>query len=80
MSDPGIKTAMVIRGNFTRAEFATIVATVRELDQRRPDAHFEIVAIADDATTEQMTDALRAALPPREDRETTIVAEVKPCG
>jgi hypothetical protein len=70
MSDIG---KMVIRGNFTRAEFAAIVATVRGFDQQRPDAHFEIIAISDDATVEQMTEVLREALPEREGRETTIV-------
>jgi hypothetical protein len=69
-----IKVAMVIRGNFTRAEFATIIATVRELDQKRPDAHFEVVAVSDNATVDQMAEVLKAALPDREGRETSIVA------
>jgi hypothetical protein len=72
MSDTTIK-AIVIRGNFTRSEFATIVNAIRALDQQRPDGQFEITAMGNDVTVEQMVEVMTEALPARPDRLTKIV-------
>jgi hypothetical protein len=56
--------AIVIRGDFTKEEFAKLVALIREIDAHRPDGHFEIVAISPTNTSLEIAEReLRDAVP-----------------
>jgi hypothetical protein len=70
--------AVVIRGDFTDAEFAALVAAIRRLDAQRPAANFEIVAVNPDTTgMEHARRLLEESLPPMPGRKPEIIAEVE---
>lgn len=63
--------AIVIRGDFSEAEFTQLVALIREMDQARPGTFFEIVAVDPTANSLEIADQLlRGAMPKRDDRHT----------
>lgn len=65
------KAIIIIRGNFTNEEFAEIVAVLRQIDTRRPDACLEIGAVDPTGTAMEIgAKALREALPELPGRQT----------
>jgi hypothetical protein len=63
--------AIILRGDFTEAEFGEIVALLRRLDDQRPDGHFEVVAVDPTASgLEHAERVMHDALPPQEGRKT----------
>lgn len=65
--------SILIRGDFTDAEFAELVAVIRRLDDRRPDARFELVAVDPTRPSDVVEQVLRESLPPQPGRTTTVV-------
>ena len=66
--------AFVIRGDFNEDEFAFIAAAVRVIDQQRPDAHLEVVAVDPRKTAlETAGEILRDAVPEMEGRTTEFM-------
>jgi hypothetical protein len=65
--------AIVIKGDFTEAEFAALVAQIRQLDQARPDARFEITLLDPQRTLMDAQPLIRQVLPELPDRITSFV-------
>jgi hypothetical protein len=71
--------AIVVRGDFTEAEFAEVVEVIRRIDARRPDAHLEITAVDPETSSLALAEEiLRQALPDKPDRETDFMAFPQP--
>lgn len=71
--------AIVVRGDFTDAEFTRLVALIRLMDEARPGAFFEIVAVDPAQHSMEIADLiLRGALPPMAGRETTFRSIKRP--
>lgn len=70
--------AIVIRGDFDDADFNELVALIRTIDSRHPDRSYLIQCSDPIRTTEQCAEVVRAALPPRDDRETDAPTIVYP--
>jgi len=62
--------ALLIKGDFTDAEFAEVVALIRRIDAARPDAFFQVLVNNPGDTIEESLRRLRAALPDQADRMT----------
>jgi hypothetical protein len=63
--------AIVIRGDFTEAEFARLVALIRGMDDARPDAHFHIIAVAPEQHSLEIADQLMHRMVPEQPGRTT---------
>jgi hypothetical protein len=65
-------SGVCVLGDFTEEEFATLLATLRMLDKRRPAARFSVEAF-DDSTRAEAVERLQKALPNITGRETVVV-------
>jgi hypothetical protein len=65
---------IIIRGDFTDAEFAELVALIRRLDDRRPNARFELIGIDPTQSSTGAEQVLRDALPDQPGRHTEWVS------
>jgi hypothetical protein len=62
--------ALVIMGDFTDEEFTQLTAFLRQIDNQRPDGHFEIIGIDPKNNSLEIAERLiRKALPKLEGRE-----------
>ena len=72
MSEVTVVRAIELRGPFTDAEIADLIAWVRRCDIADPQRNLSIAIVAEEATLEQMERVVREGLPEREDRVTVI--------
>lgn len=63
--------AMIIRGDFTEAEFSRVVAVIRDIDAARPSGHFELIALDPEASLAQAEQTLHRIMPTRTGRATS---------
>lgn len=65
--------AIAIRGPFTDADLAEIIALIRIIDDRNPAGHFELAAVDPEASAMEMAQRIEKALPPRKGRRTDAI-------
>ena len=67
--------AVVIRGDLSTDEFALLVACIRLIDEKRPGAKLEIIAVDPTSTALETAERiLHEAVPPREGRATVFTS------
>jgi len=68
--------AVLIKGDFTDAEFAEVVALIRRIDNARPEGLFQVLVNNPGDTIEESLRRLRVAFP---ELECPVCHETRPC-